>query len=718
MSENVPPWSSKITKKHITAARSGSEEDLEIIARHADAIPHQHALEAMELFYPSFNVPRGFNPSAPLPGSLHSRYKQVKHGIRALGRIGSRMASRGDLSFKTTFLSSWPNMLKWAHFYFLDFRFTSGPTYKSAMGTLSLLFVVFGAIEGSYTNAAFRDETLTLLAKIWLKVVPNTGSEEDNYEGGGFEITHQMRLALSDVALSPSWFLPSAREIILREAENQASAVAKVALTALRNAPTLRTDIVSQKFAYHSLFVVFALLHLDKPGDGLSVFHKAFIDQRVLRISTRILSHFSTSPNNAFEYSAMIAGSCFDIINAVLESKTAFILAPRILNYNFLDGSADYISSFCSSGKGPLDPNNSSLHNIIGRLYPSFFVHYPVISSAIHATNSLIRSKKMNKLSSSIVGTKWKIFMDLLLERATVKAHYDLTLRTKNHLVCHNCGSASGSSGKKVSACSGCKVALYCSSECQKEAWSSELVNHRLECNTLKELSLGSDKYFNLHSTQFWPNLVAYDMRRHLPGIRKLQAENPDFQNAGADLAYAITYTRNDKEPEKEISLFLRSNAGDGTKFRSAESAEISSAKFEHAIKKAEMLDSRNGQMVHVTLLRGGPRTDCVFMNLLKADFILPTNAVIGSPVGKSNVRRRKARDEQGREFETLWDIIDDTMHRALKEDEAAHRDISSSLGKEIQETIFDRIVRLAKERDDIERGITPLVGMVVSVSL
>ena len=37
-----------------------------------------------------------------------------------------------------------------------------------------LLFVAYGSIDGSYTNPAYRDETLALLAKIWLKVVPNT----------------------------------------------------------------------------------------------------------------------------------------------------------------------------------------------------------------------------------------------------------------------------------------------------------------------------------------------------------------------------------------------------------------------------------------------------------------------------------------------------------------------------------------------------------------
>ena len=56
----------------------------------------------------------------------------------------------------------------------------------------------------------------------------------------------------------------------------------------------------------------------------------------------------------------------------------------------------------------------------------------------------------------------------------------------------------------------------------------------------------------------------------------------------------------------------------------------------------------------------------------------------------------RKARDEKGRELETMWDIIDDTMATALEEDEKAQRDAVS--GSDEQVTVFDRIARVAKE--------------------
>ncbi len=121
--------------------------------------------------------------------------------------------------------------------------------------------------------------------------------------------------------------------------------------------------------------------------------------------------------------------------------------------------------------------------------------------------------------------------------------------------------------------------------------------------------------------------------------------------------------------------------------------------------------------MVHVTLYRGGAHLDCTIDGLLKSDFEMPANAVIGEPVGMSNPRRRKARDERGRELETLWDEIDDIMFRALQEDEEIDRSSDSKalgaspIDSAPKETVFDRIVRFAKEHlDDMEmsRPISP----------
>ncbi len=80
----------------------------------------------------------------------------------------------------------------------------------------------------------------------------------------------------------------------------------------------------------------------------------------------------------------------------------------------------------------------STLHAIVGRLLPSYLVHYPVISAAIQSTNALILSGKINIMSSGVISTDWGLFFDMLVERAVVKALYELMLKSQNHLACHN----------------------------------------------------------------------------------------------------------------------------------------------------------------------------------------------------------------------------------------------------------------------------------------
>ncbi|KLO17616.1 hypothetical protein SCHPADRAFT_994290 [Schizopora paradoxa] len=715
-----PPWSSETTKQHIAAARAGSSEDLSTIAMSIHRINPEHELEIAEVLCTAFEVPDGFDPLEPLPDSLKSQYEQVKACIHGFVAVGGLLAKRNDLAFKAFLSVAWPNILKWAHYYFVDHsNSTETQTFQGrekkflnckAMGILSSLFAIFGSIERGFSNPSYRDNTLTLLAKLWLKVVPDLDPEMCTF-GGNFEIMRTMRLALADVSASPTWFLSSAREIILREAKNQASMVAKVAFTVLRDFKSFQSDDLNQKFVLDSLFVICYLLGSDKPGEPTSVFHRAFIDQRLVKISMRTLKYFSTSPNNALEYSQLIAGTCFKVVFSTLEAKPAYILAPQILKHGLLDRVADYVACFCSKRKTPLDPTSVHvLKMLLGRMLPNLLVHYPVISSAVEATNSLIRSKKITHLTSGIFSTEWKIFMDILLERATIKALYDLELKKKDHLMCHNCGLSSNSSNKKLSACSGCKLALYCSPECQKEAWNSETLNHRLECKALMELTSESDKYFNLHSTYFIPHLFGYDFNRHLPGIQKLIAESPEFLAAGSDLAYGISYIKDDQEPEKEIFLFLRSKIGDEERFGTVDSPEIHAEKLQHVIKRSEVLDSLGSQMVYVKYLRGGSRAETVFSNSPKAVFEMPSNAILRPTMGKTNPRRRKARDEKGRELETLWDLIDSTMFAALKEDEVAHRDVPKETDEQV--TVFDRIARLAKQSVELMD-----IGMAISLT-
>ncbi|KLO17608.1 hypothetical protein SCHPADRAFT_162011 [Schizopora paradoxa] len=488
--ENDQPWSLEIAKKHIAAARGGSTKKLKFLATNFLQVPSEALVEAADLFLPAFVVPDGFDPLEPLPSSLKPRYRLVEICLHGLVSFGVRL--RDNFSFKKKFASSWPNILKWAHYYFID-NCTGSPSVTKiregelhALGQLSKLFVVFSSLEKGYSNPNERVATFALLTKVWLKMVPNTELDAITPRD---EIMGQMCSALASAVSSPSWSLSSAVEVLLREAGNQASVVAKVALTALRDAPNFQTDADSMKLIDKSVLAVCYLLSLDVREGHSSIVLQAFVDQRVVKIITRTFWHFSTRTLSTLDNPLSIPYTCINIIKAFLDSRLAFVLAPQILRYGFLEGLADHVGYFYPVGKAY---PRLVLQNIIGVLLPALLVFYPVISSAIQATNTLIVTEKIKKISTGIASTEWAFFFDTLLERATVKAHYDLYLKTDSHLYCHNCGLSSNQVGQKVLACSGCKMALYCSSNCQKEAWNSASHNHKLECGTLGEISMGS----------------------------------------------------------------------------------------------------------------------------------------------------------------------------------------------------------------------------------
>ncbi len=88
--------------------------------------------------------------------------------------------------------------------------------------------------------------------------------------------------------------------------------------------------------------------------------------------------------------------------------------------------------------------------------------------------------------------------------------------------------------------------------------------------------------------------------------------------------------------------------------------------------------------IVHSTVYRGGARADSTFYGLLKSDLKLPAMHAAGESFGMSRWGRRKARDDQGREIATGWDVIDDILFRALDTDQEQVDALNVSIDSEL----------------------------------
>ncbi len=206
------------------------------------------------------------------------------------------------------------------------------------------------------------------------------------------------------------------------------------ALAYIKDAPSFR-DVGA---VFSSVNITYLLLCTNDKKDESSIFEKALVELNVSQIITRIFVHFSTPPNDTFRYAEGILNNSLQIILSLLESPRGFAQAPSMLKLGLLDGIANYTSNFYRTARSTVDPLGLALTTIVGNILPHYFIHYAVIGSAIEATKGLIQSKKSKALEKSIISSEWQLFVDLLLERASIKALYDINLKNKNHLVCHN----------------------------------------------------------------------------------------------------------------------------------------------------------------------------------------------------------------------------------------------------------------------------------------
>ncbi|KAJ7138909.1 hypothetical protein C8R46DRAFT_1234148 [Mycena filopes] len=121
------------------------------------------------------------------------------------------------------------------------------------------------------------------------------------------------------------------------------------------------------------------------------------------------------------------------------------------------------------------------LQRLIRKLLPEYFVHHKIaaqlrvaISKAIPFTSSAIFRK-------CIIFPFWNDFVDLVDER--VRA-LDLFLDTKlsSSNACENMQCSRTGSQDAFKRCATCRLAFYCSRECQKSDWQAV---HRSSCRTL-----------------------------------------------------------------------------------------------------------------------------------------------------------------------------------------------------------------------------------------
>ncbi len=283
-----------------------------------------------------------------------------------------------------------------------------------------------------------------------------------------------------------------------------------------------------------------------------------------------------------------------------------------MLKLGLLEGITKFIISFYSDNTSPDLSTTLLLKNIVGNMLPNNLFHYPVVAAAIKSTDGLIHSRAIRVLELGVIRDEWSFFFNMLLERAAAKALYDLKLKNENHRTCHNVNQVISLVSIKTLTFSFVS-AVYQRRTPDRKLWlvldvdahSTALETARRRAgqrrimrssamssrsypgvrhespSTICCAKYATDIYFSFHSNFFLPKLIAFDLRRHLPGIKKLLASSPEFRNVkGSDVGYAISYVNVKQEPILEISLFCASSVTDASTLKSGERPKAGVAKI------------------------------------------------------------------------------------------------------------------------------------------
>ncbi|KAF8208212.1 hypothetical protein K438DRAFT_318649 [Mycena galopus ATCC 62051] len=196
-----------------------------------------------------------------------------------------------------------------------------------------------------------------------------------------------------------------------------------------------------------------------------------------VRTITRILVSLTAEPydDTTAPGVALAIGSCLEFLETVLPAADGFAWTTHAAHIGLLPA---MLRAQPWLADAPDDDAQSALVKLIRLL--SLYSMYP--SLLRHLTRSVRRARELS-LPDAIKDNPpvWTAYLELEALVADRSRLFDTDMEIR----CHNPSCRKIDTQNNFSSCSGCFTVAYCSSECQKEHWTS---GHKAECKTLKQL--------------------------------------------------------------------------------------------------------------------------------------------------------------------------------------------------------------------------------------
>ncbi|KAL5525743.1 hypothetical protein ACEPAG_7080 [Sanghuangporus baumii] len=141
----------------------------------------------------------------------------------------------------------------------------------------------------------------------------------------------------------------------------------------------------------------------------------------------------------------------------------------------------------------------------------------PAILFACENALSTLSVEHQEQIMGSVFASAWKSFVNRFFDLFVFYCYFEIA---GYHKGCFKCGNIASDDRKiTLRRCVACRNVEYCSKECQMSDWK----DHKRDCKSLKDKKSGPLPRWAI--PLFKRRLAAFDVRRHLPGIRDRMAQ-------------------------------------------------------------------------------------------------------------------------------------------------------------------------------------------------
>ncbi|KAJ6507844.1 hypothetical protein C8R47DRAFT_59815 [Mycena vitilis] len=209
------------------------------------------------------------------------------------------------------------------------------------------------------------------------------------------------------------------------------------------------------------------------------LFHRSFFDKgAIITVTIAFVSLSRIVAEDPTEGCITMLVSCFAFFSKCLEGDDYPSLTQAIRT-GIIPGILDCSPAFTHM---PADSVDIAM-DLLRRILPRYFIYRSFVEAVIASTDKLNILHYQTLTAQSLIRSAWTYFSKQLAKRARLLEKAKDHKRSGNQIPCENIKCQNIKAKQQLFACSACRTAHYCSTECQKDDWKA---GHKRRCTENK----------------------------------------------------------------------------------------------------------------------------------------------------------------------------------------------------------------------------------------